>query len=268
MPCTSIRLFLVMLFMTTSTPVLAADANGTLLRPYKAENCTSRVSEGKMITTSGSSIKDAGEFKKLCPDGVYVFDDDDDDLQAVLNAIYASLSGDPLQPAAYSLDAEWSSRRFALLFMPGEYDVEVKVNYYTQVLGLSQDKSQVKVDNLMVDNMCDTQKTGSCITLGALNNFWRGVENIHFTPKTCRIGKDPANGYNNDKCIIWNVSQAAPMRNVSVDGDLMLNLAGCFDYQGQCLGPKGTPADRLCVGIEPGDDTCGAGFASGGFLAV
>ena len=149
--------------------------------------------------------------------------------------IYQTFSG-----AQYSSDSEWSARRYAQLFKPGSYpDVTLKVHYYTQVLGLGASAASVLVNGLYVDNLCFDGDPHSCLTLGALNNFWRGVENIHFQPKDCPIPSDPANGLNNDKCIVWNVSQAAPLRHIQVDGDLMLGLAGCFSPKGQCNPPGG-----------------------------
>jgi len=43
--------------------------------------------------------------------------------------------------------------------------------------------------------------------VGALNNFWRGVENVNLMNANSTIAT-------------WAVSQAAPMRRVQVEGDI------------------------------------------------
>ena len=226
---------------------VAAPADGSLAQPYTVNDC---------------------ESFSLCPFGVYRFSVKDDvkKIQTTLDAIYVSISGNPEATATYSPKAEWSEKRFALLFDPGSYDVDVKLNYYTQLLGLGSSPEQVNLTNIVVDSLCFAGNIQSCLSLGALNNFWRGVENVTFNPRTCRIPPD-GKEFKNDKCIIWNVSQASPMRQVIVNGDLMLNLAGCFNHQGQCNGPKGSGGDKPCPGEYNKDFSCGAGYASGGFLA-
>jgi hypothetical protein len=45
--------------------------------------------------------------------------------------------------------------------------------------------------------------------VGALNNFWRGAENVHVAPAA-------------GTPLLWAVSQACPLRRIHVDGDLQL----------------------------------------------
>jgi len=65
-------------------------------------------------------------------------------------------------------------------------------------------------------------------TVGALDNFWRGVENMYVKPTY-------------GGALTWAVSQASPMRRMYVDGDLWFFQVNPPNY--------------------------GAGYASGGFVA-
>jgi|688.fasta_scaffold1310181_2 hypothetical protein len=87
-------------------------------------------------------------------------------------------------------NGQWSNKRYALLFKAGYHNCWVNVGYYTQLLGLGRDPTltEIKVIN-SPDSTCGT----------ALDNFWRGIENIH-------------TGYQG--LTQWHVSQAAPMRRV------------------------------------------------------
>jgi hypothetical protein len=232
-----------------SSSFLAQAADGSLVSPYTTLDCQS---------------------KELCPSGVYLFKETDDQalIQKTIDAIYTSFLNEKGQ-AVYTSEAEWSKNRFALLFQPGNYpNVKLKVNYYTQILGLGENPNQVNLNTVYVDNFCLPGSIQSCLTMGALNNFWRGLENVTLKPTDCPISKDPENGLNNDKCVVWNVSQAAPLRKVNIEGDLMLGLAGCFNFEGQCNPPNGkTPQYPSCRGDYNKDWVCGAGYASGGYLA-
>src|SRR6202044_2584811 len=126
---------------------------------------------------------------------------------------------------------------YALLFEPGTYGsaadpLTFQVGYYTEVAGLGGSPGDVTINGTIdVYNQCfpTTDGSSNCI---ALDNFWRSLSNltINIAGQTgCQSGTD-----------FWAVSQAAPMRRVSITGD---NLS-LMDY-------------------------CSAGpqYASGGFIA-
>ncbi|WP_333572114.1 adenylyl cyclase [Sphingomonas sp.] len=115
-------------------------------------------------------------------------------VQAAINAIFAQ------QEAAHFTD-----RRFAILFRPGRYTVDVRVGFFTQVLGLGMVPGAVTIDgHVRVD--------AGWLKGNALANFWRGAENL-----TLR----PLEGWNR-----WAVSQAAPYRRIHLLGDLVLDDGG------------------------------------------
>jgi hypothetical protein len=127
---------------------------------------------------------------------------------------------------------QFGTQRYALLFEPGTYGSAAdplifQVGYYTEVAGLGGSPGDVTINgSIDVYNQCFTGN--NCI---ALDNFWRSMSNLTINVAGgtgCQAATD-----------FWAVSQAAPMRRVSVNGKLSL-----MDY---------------CNG--------GPDYASGGFIA-
>ena len=61
--------------------------------------------------------------------------------------------------------SEFSKNRYALLFKPGEFELDVKVDYYMQVLGLGESPEDVVIKGAVRSN---TTHGNSVLT-----NFWR-----------------------------------------------------------------------------------------------
>jgi hypothetical protein len=97
--------------------------------------------------------------------------------------------------------SEFNNNRYALLFKPGTYNLDIQVGYYMQVLGLGASPEDVVIKGAVRSN---TTHHNSVLT-----NFWRAVENITIVPAT-------------DSTVVWGVSQAAPMRRVHIKGNLQL----------------------------------------------
>jgi hypothetical protein len=97
-------------------------------------------------------------------------------------------------------DSEFSRNRYALLFSPGTYKLDIRVGYYMQVMGLGASPEDVIIEGAVRSN---TRRNS------VLTNFWRGVENLTIIPST-------------DSTNTWGVSQAAPLRRVCVRGNLNL----------------------------------------------
>lgn len=116
------------------------------------------------------------------------------EIQARIDAIFAQ------QEAAHFTD-----RRFAILFKPGRYTTDVRVGFFTQVLGLGTMPGAVTIDGHVRVN-------ADWLKGDALANFWRGAENL-----TAR----PPEGWDR-----WAVSQAAPYRRIHMFGDLVLDDGG------------------------------------------
>ncbi len=97
--------------------------------------------------------------------------------------------------------SEFNTNRYALLFKPGKYDLDVRVEYYMQVIGLGESPDDVEINGSVRSN---TLGRGS-----VLINFWRSVENLSVVPM------------DNDT-MVWGVSQAAPLRRIHVKGNMQL----------------------------------------------
>ena len=110
----------------------------------------------------------------------------------------------------YTSDLHFTSKRTALLFAPGVYEgIDFEVSYYTSVLGLGAKPTDVLFTNCDKGPHVDAiNKYTSRPPWGsALDNFWRSVENIATNPK---------------EGMRWAASQAAPLRRVHVQSDLLL----------------------------------------------
>jgi len=130
----------------------------------------------------------------LLGENVFVFDPamDMKEIQTVIDTIFARQS---------ARRSEFSINRYALLFKPGSYNLDIKVDYYMQVLGLGESPRDVAISGAVRSNTIH----GTSV----LTNFWRSVENLTVIPAV-------------DSTMVWGVSQAAPLRRVHVKGNLQL----------------------------------------------
>jgi hypothetical protein len=98
--------------------------------------------------------------------------------------------------------SEFGPKRHALLFLPGEYHLDIAVGFYTQVLGLGAAPDAVHISgNVHADASHDNNN--------ATTTFWRAAEGFSVTP---------AGG-----TMQWAVSQAVPLRRMHVRGSLVLH---------------------------------------------
>jgi len=127
-------------------------------------------------------------------ENTYVFDPSMDmaEIQTLIDSLHAGL----VFPTN-----EFSKNRYALLFKPGTYKLDVRVGYYMHIMGLGNSPEDVVIVGAVRSN--STQ--GGHV----LCNFWRTAENLTIVPAV-------------DSTNIWAVSQAAPLRRVYVKGDLRL----------------------------------------------
>lgn len=104
---------------------------------------------------------------------------------------------------------QFGNERYAFLFKPGSYNVNVNVGFYTSVLGLGQMPDDVNITGAV---RCE----GDWMKGNATCNFWRSVENVAITPTYV------SNNLTSPGTLTWAVSQAAPMRRVHIKGGLSL----------------------------------------------
>jgi hypothetical protein len=155
------------------------------------QSCYAQVSK-----TTGKAMPE--NFKKFnlpsLGENVFVFDPSMEmkDIQIVIDTVFARQS---------ARRSEFSTNRYALLFKPGKYDLDIRVEYYMQILGLGESPEDVVINGAVRSN---TTHGNSVLT-----NFWRSVENLTVIPS-------------DSSTMVWGVSQAAPLRRVHIKGNLQL----------------------------------------------
>jgi hypothetical protein len=126
---------------------------------------------------------------------VRIFDPSMNDIQSQADAIFKQQERN-----------EFGSDRYAMLFKPGKYDLDIQAGFYTQVLGLGKSPDDVLIRGAV-------RSTAGWMRGNATVNFWRSVENLAIAPT-------PRNGRNEPD--VWAVSQGTWLRRVHVMGDLHL----------------------------------------------
>jgi hypothetical protein len=98
--------------------------------------------------------------------------------------------------------SEFGTARYALLFLPGEYHVDVPVGFYTEIMGLGASPDGVQViGNVHADASHDNNN--------ATTTFWRAAEGLSVTPTGGTMQ--------------WAVSQAVSFRRMHVRGNMVLH---------------------------------------------
>jgi hypothetical protein len=98
--------------------------------------------------------------------------------------------------------SEFGFQRNALLFLPGEYHVDIPVGFYTEVAGVGYVPEGVHIIGNVHADASLPRNNATC-------TFWRDIEGIAVTP---------AGG-----TMQWAVSQAVPFRRMHVLGGLVLH---------------------------------------------
>src|SRR5277367_4420247 len=97
---------------------------------------------------------------------------------------------------------EFGPERNAILFLPGNYNVDVPIGFYTQVLGLGASPDNVHITG-------NVHSDASARNDNATTTFWRAAENFSVAPTGGTMQ--------------WAVSQAVPFRRMHIQGDIVLN---------------------------------------------
>jgi hypothetical protein len=97
---------------------------------------------------------------------------------------------------------EFGSERNAILFLPGEYQVDIPVGFYTEVVGLGHVPEAVHIVGNMHADASLPHNNATC-------TFWRAAEGLAVTPTGGTMK--------------WAVSQAVSFRRMHVLGDLVLH---------------------------------------------
>ena len=178
---------------TGGTQTLAVNGTGRYVRVNGTARATTfgySLWEFAVFTTGGTTTPPGNPLPgggDLGPN-VHVFDPSMStaSVQGALDSVFAAQETN-----------QFGTRRDALLFKPGQYDVNVNVGFNTSVIGLGRNPDDVNIGGLTVD--------AGWFGGNATQNFWRSAENF-MVPGSAR----------------WAVAQAAPMRRVDIRGELNL----------------------------------------------
>ena len=125
------------------------------------------------------------------------------------NVLILSPSGSPAEmqqeiDAIYAVQqhSEFGSDRNAILFLPGEYHLNVPVGFYTEIIGLGTSPDAVRIIGNVHADASLPRNNATC-------TFWRAAEGFSVTP---------AGG-----TMQWAVSQAVPFRRMHIRGNLVLH---------------------------------------------
>jgi hypothetical protein len=127
---------------------------------------------------------------------VLIFDPSMPDIQQRIDAVFARQE-----------KGEFTSNRYAYLFKPGKYNLDVQMGFYMQAVGLGQSPDDVSISGAVRSKA--TWNRGN-----ATVNFWRCVNNLSVTPTL------------DNKINVWAVSQGTGLRRVHVKGNLNLSDHG------------------------------------------
>jgi len=142
------------------------------------------------------SIQSAAPTRPDFGPNVLVFDPSNQTIQNQVDTVFATQER-----------GEFNSHRYAFLFKPGKYNLNVPVGFYTQVCGLGQSPEDVQITGAV-------QSTAAWKHGNATVNFWRCVENLSVTP---------TEEHNVD---VWAVSQGTALRRLHLRGNLNLSDHG------------------------------------------
>jgi len=170
----------------TATPATAAQSS-TPAPPPAAEAATQPTTAAPPLTVPIPTTGSTGP-SNFGPN-VLVFDPSMKDIQQRVDSI-----------AGQQKPNQFGDARYALLFKPGKYELNLKVGFYTQVLGLGPTP-----DSVFIKGAVNSTDRGN-----VTQTFWRCVENLAVEPIT-----DKGNCY-------WAVSQGTALRRFHVKGNLWL----------------------------------------------
>ena len=121
---------------------------------------------------------------------VFVFDPSTPGMQERLNEIFAAQERN-----------EFGSARYAYLFKPGAYQLDVRMGYYMQALGLARRPDDVVITGAVRSTSFRGNGDVTC-------NFWRSAENLAVIPGDAR------------RTNVWAMSQGGGIRRLHVKGGL------------------------------------------------
>ena len=102
---------------------------------------------------------------------------------------------------------QFGAQRYAYLFRPGQYNLDVQVGFYMQVIGLGKSPDDVRITGAV-------RSKADWFQGNATQNFWRSIENLSIVPRQ------------DGNVNVWAVSQATSFRRIHVLGSMVLSDGG------------------------------------------
>ena len=128
---------------------------------------------------------------------------------------------------ALSNETQFSTNRYAVLFLPGSYSVEAPVGYYEQIAGLGATPGGVTINGFLTPNFgVAVYNTPTWPQANLTDTFWRSMENMTINPTTDTAQSAAAN------TLQWGVSQGSPLRRLQINGSLELTNSYCGNASG------------------------------------
>lgn len=191
---------------------------------------------------------------------VYVFSPQSEKMQETISRIYAT---------QLVKSNEFTDARYAVLFKPGQYDLDIRVGYYTQVSGVGLSPDEVTITGAVrsQDDPATRPRWGGP---GAVTNFWRSVENLSIVPTLGSLTQGPPStvprGHSGIPLNhnVWAVSQGAPLRRIHIKpSPIVLSEAECRNAVGYSYKDAGSLIKTCPTTLRLFD----GGWSSGGFMA-
>src|SRR5580658_9692980 len=179
---------------TTTHRCHFAVADGTSAEPMKSKSFPGLLAILFFFSANVSVFAAVGD-----PDfvpNVLIFDPSMTTIQQQIDAVFAKQES-----------SQFGSGRFAYLFKPGEYKLDVQVGFYMQVAGLGRSPDAVSITGAVRSKATWMNGNATC-------DFWRCAENLSVTPTL------------DDNVNVWAVSQATALRRIHVKGNLNLSDHG------------------------------------------
>ncbi len=181
------RKFTVLLISMMAVAMLVACGSEEVKQSKAKKHSSGIVKNEIKYEMKGEAVKDSSVFG----DNTYVFTPKDSpkSISKKVASIYKKQETN-----------QFGKERYTLMFMPGKYDdsLDVRVGYYTQVLGLGISPTETNIHKLWVD--------ANWMMHNATCNFWRSAENFSM-----------------DAYCMWANSQAVSMRKINSSNGAVLS---------------------------------------------
>lgn len=191
----------------------------------------------KVCVLTEDGEREIGASSTFSPNA-YLFSpyDDAEAAQSAIDAVHSSLET--------GSTGQFSSRRAALMFLPGSHNLTAKVGYYTSVNGLGEVPTDVSLKEVYVSDKVLSDRNATC-------TFWRSVENVSVRSS-----------------VTWAVSQATSFRRSQIRGSLSLSYGGWASggFIANC-----EVTDRISAGTQQQwytRNTVASGYIGGSFNMV